>query len=481
MRKKRIQFLGLFLSLALLLGLFSTSAFAAEAKASSNNLITNPGFEDGFENWIYTAGTTLDTAVSHSGEQSAKLTLAAGETQKTPSIAKTGIPVKTGDSYELRFWYKAVASESNSGTFRILFSAGSDAFEVPFTATGEWTLFRTKLTVEKTGSTSVLVIGLDNFIGSVYIDDIFLSDGNVVENFSFEDGLKNWDVVNPGGMQIAATSMQAQEGASSLLIGGKQTTFNSYVKQAVPIAGAGYYRLRGNAKAAYNFTGSGVVMKLEALDGAGKVVASAQTQSGTGIVTDWGRLECRLLVPDGAVKLNIKIGSLNSDCVFLADNIQLLRIGDVPSDNLLTNNSFESDLAGWNNYGNAYAFSTTSQFHSGTKAMSMSYFANEGLNKYIAQTYDVVIRGKVNFSVWIKTDANLTGAGAALFIDAVDANGNVLKTVTSQTVSNTNGQWQQVSVSMDMPAGTKQVTTKIAGIYCTGVFYADDAVLTYVN
>ena len=108
----------------------------------------------------------------------------------------------------------------------------------------------------------------------------------------------------------------------------------------------------------------------------------------------------------------------------------------------------------------------------------MGYFASEAFNSYLSQ--DITSGcGTYDFSAYIKTETNLIGTGAFLLLEAKDANGRILASAASPAISNSNGAWAFASARLNAPAGTKTVTAKIGGLYCTGGFYVDDASLQY--
>jgi endo-1,4-beta-xylanase len=83
------------------------------------NLVMNPGFENGFNNWFTqvsstppTAGViTLETSDFQSGTQSAKITVTTpGPDAYSIQIVSDNFSVTSGSGYQLKFWAKAGAS-----------------------------------------------------------------------------------------------------------------------------------------------------------------------------------------------------------------------------------------------------------------------------------------------------------------------------------------------------------------------------------
>lgn len=168
----------------------------------------------------------------------------------------------------------------------------------------------------------------------------------------------------------------------------------------------------------------------------------------------------------------------------LFDNFSIVRVADLPPKpplEQLTNLGFENGISGWTQQQGTSSSSilvATSQSYSGTKSLFMGYFSSEPLNNYVSQDSSAGA-GQYAFSAHIKTEGALNGVGAFLLLEAKDASGKILASAASPAISNSNGAWVVASTTLSAPAGTKTVTAKIGGLYCTGGFYVDDASLQY--
>ncbi|HYM95070.1 MAG TPA: endo-1,4-beta-xylanase, partial [Chitinophagaceae bacterium] len=89
------------------------------AATSGSNLVANPDFENGFNNWFTqvsstapTSGTiSLETAGVQSGIQAAKIqVITPGPNAYSIQIVSDNFAVSTGSNYQLKFWAKAAAS-----------------------------------------------------------------------------------------------------------------------------------------------------------------------------------------------------------------------------------------------------------------------------------------------------------------------------------------------------------------------------------
>lgn len=294
----------------------------------------------------------------------------------------------------------------------------------------------------------------------------FAAGTNLVQNPGFESGLTGWTKGAGTNSVIQTVNSDVYAGTNSLYVGGFATDGSTYsVSQAVSITQPGVYEF----SAYVNFKAAGTATSVSA------AIGSNTCTPVTTVGNQWVKVSKTVTVTQtGSQTVRF---SLNGSGFFLLDNVSLVRTGDIPG--LLTNEGFENNLIGWNSRGSNCALSTTAQVHSGAKAIYMGYFANEALVNYIDQDYTKATTGTFTFSAYIKTDANLKGIGAALFIDAKDSTGRVLASATSSAVSNTNGAWQKVTVELFAPATTTTVTVKIGGVYCLGSFYVDDAKLEF--
>ena len=108
----------------------------------------------------------------------------------------------------------------------------------------------------------------------------------------------------------------------------------------------------------------------------------------------------------------------------------------------------------------------------------MGYFSSEPLNNYVSQDSSAGA-GQYAFSAHIKTEGALNGVGAFLLLEAKDASGKNPCVCCKPGYLQLQRRLVVASTTLSAPAGTKTVTAKIGGLYCTGGFYVDDASLQY--
>ncbi|MFC7348774.1 carbohydrate binding domain-containing protein [Chryseobacterium zhengzhouense] len=111
---------------------------AVAASANAQNLITNPGFENGLTSWTATnpgSGTayylpTLTTTAPHSGTNSVEYTAPTATTG-----FEQNIPVTAGATYTISFWYKASGDNTDARIWaNYLDSAGAAVYQNTNTA-----------------------------------------------------------------------------------------------------------------------------------------------------------------------------------------------------------------------------------------------------------------------------------------------------------------------------------------------------------
>ncbi len=166
----------------------------------SQNLITNPGFEDGFNNWSWQnkQGDTHqeDCTVSYSGSCSEKVSVAsAGNFWETQVFQVLRLDQNT--DYKLRFKLKASTSAS--------FSLEAVQNHTPFnnlglwkyqlTASTDWQEYEFYFSGLATDQDARLTFYLGESAADYWFDDIELIPDNFnrLKNPSFENGTTSWD------------------------------------------------------------------------------------------------------------------------------------------------------------------------------------------------------------------------------------------------------------------------------------------------
>ncbi|MHB1459357.1 MAG: hypothetical protein ACYC0V_20800, partial [Armatimonadota bacterium] len=207
---------------------------------STANMVLNPGFESSLTSWTRLTGgnwtlvPTIDTATKRSGANSLKIvgsgTGYGGEVQ--------GIAVEPGKTnYAMAGWIKTSGLSSGwVGMINVDFYSSSYGYLGSESAgsvsgTADWTYVRKNFDVPaNTAYMSVYcallrVSGTSSNTGTVWIDDLNVWTGDILQNTGFESSLTSWTRVTGGNYTLVPTIDTATKhsGANSLKIVGSGT------------------------------------------------------------------------------------------------------------------------------------------------------------------------------------------------------------------------------------------------------------------
>lgn len=149
----------------------------------------------------------------------------------------------------------------------------------------------------------------------------------------------------------------------------------------------------------------------------------------------------------------------------------------ITNDNRLVNGTFETDLSGWNVYGNTSGISqSTTVARSGTKSLSLNSDGTVWAGAYYTVPSGAVLGDQNIFRIWVKGDSTSVG----LSIQAVikDETSGVLTSSLPVILSDTI--WKEVIVTSKMQ-NTGQLTLHVQGLDLTAGshVFIDDGTLTY--
>ena len=457
------KWVAVILSCCLCLGIWSAAAFAAGTGEfdPAGNLLPNPGMEEGGSDqneWLCDDNTFSlnlttgnDTFAPHSGDS------CMGYLQYNsdkPTLIYQEVEIPVSGIYEFSGYFATIAELV---TIRIGDST------VSFSNNGRvWD--KKNVLFEASAGESVLIeiTSLDPTQVGFWMDDVCLT---LCEGTSLE-GV--WDEWNMEGDIVQDPEIAMQGEYCAYVSGGNSLNLMG------PSLESGEYILTFSVRT-LDENSIPCVFRVHSLT-SGEVYETEPME----LANQWKSVTIRMQDP-GEVAFAIE--NFDAPDVFI-DNISLVRFDDFwpnpdpQPQELLANRGFESGLSGWMHQGASLALTTTSQAHSGSQSVFMGYFASEAFNSYLSQ--DITSGcGTYDFSAYIKTETNLIGTGAFLLLEAKDANGRILASAASPAISNSNGAWAFASARLNAPAGTKTVTAKIGGLYCSGGFYVDDASLQY--
>lgn len=198
------------------------------------NLITNPGFESGNANWIFTSGAGTATNRPHSGSSLAYLD--AGTSHKLSQ----NITISSSGSYSLSGWLSAA---DTGGVFGVKVNGSvRDSVYIPNNTTYNQQVMR-NISLNAGDSVEIYVTGATS--QWVNIDDLSLEkqQSTLIMNPGFESGTANWTFT--GGAGTATNNPHTGSGFAYLDAG----TANK-VSQTITIGTDGTFTLSGWVAAA---------------------------------------------------------------------------------------------------------------------------------------------------------------------------------------------------------------------------------------
>jgi len=152
---------------------------------NAENLVKNPGFENGMGNWLVWPSNIvlfeIDKSVFRSGSASLKIAPAA---PTDDGCLYQYIPMKEGKTYEIKFWLKTVDYKASPGggiSFKFAFnregggnaSAGTQVknfSDIP--TVGEWKEFTFTVTPAEGTALCQFILVASKMSGTVWIDDL---------------------------------------------------------------------------------------------------------------------------------------------------------------------------------------------------------------------------------------------------------------------------------------------------------------------
>lgn len=185
------------------------------------NLITNPGFEDGIEPYGTTTYLQLATDDKHSGSYAAKN---VGRPSATTGFYTQNVSVKGGRRYLLSGWFKAV---SGSEKYEIYPGSTSDLNrpnrnnEYVAASTSEWQQVILTVDTYKNTKISPTILSWDT-TADYYIDDLYVGELKPVFNYKGENEITaaqtgessiklNGEIVNQFGTKNGVESAEIKE------------------------------------------------------------------------------------------------------------------------------------------------------------------------------------------------------------------------------------------------------------------------------
>ena len=316
--------------------------FDAQLGGTGTNLLSNGGFENGFQNWD-SGGSVSTTDQSHTGSTATDV----GEN----SFVVQSIAIQPSQNFILSGFYTATASiEKLYAGVTFFDTNGNEVGDVflLLPPSSSYSPFELELSSPANASVAAIYI-LTAGGGSATVDDLALVSGgnggsppdedNLFPNGDFENDFSSWDA--SGGTSIVSDANTGQKAAS--VGAGSFVVFNSSTTPGEVLRFSGFYKSSGgssSAEAGFSFRdSSGTSISDEYL-----------TISGSG---SYQTFEVVAEVPSNAAEVSVWVLGVSGSPI-LVDTLSLAVGGSPPPepDDLLTNGGFESgDFSGWDTGG----------------------------------------------------------------------------------------------------------------------------------
>lgn len=327
-------------------------AFDAQLGGTPTNLLSNAGFESGFQNWD-SGGNVSTTTQSRSGTTAMEV----GES----SFLVQSIAAEASQNFTLSGFYTATASiEKLYAGVTFFDSNGSEVGDVfvllPSSAT--YSPFELELSSPANASIAAIYV-LTSGGGSATVDDMrFVSGGNggnppsgdnLFPNGDFEEDFSSWDA--SGGTSIVPDANTGQKAAS--IGAGSFVVFNSPATPGEVLEFSGFYKSGGSgstAEAGFSFR-----------DSSGNSISDEYvTVSAAG---SYQSFDVFAEVPANAAEMSVWVLGVSGDPI-VVDTLTLTNGETTPPgpNDLLTNGGFESgDFSGWDTGGSNVTISSSSR------------------------------------------------------------------------------------------------------------------------
>lgn len=241
-----------------------------------DNLLANPGFEDGLESWeLLNGAIEATTEDAHCGAQSIKITPAGGNPWDQ-QIAASPVQLAFGGQYEIRLWAKGAAE---GAIMRVSISKydgnGADYFYgSDVTLTTEWAEYTWNFEVTNDLPEHSLVLDMGAGAQAFYVDDVSLKEYvepvNILEDGGFENGIysagapnesASWELLN-GTVEITTNPDEVFSGSQALKVtgAGGNPWDTQLAADKVPLVFEGRYGVKLMARS----TAPGAVMRISA-------------------------------------------------------------------------------------------------------------------------------------------------------------------------------------------------------------------------
>lgn len=145
---------------------------------NAQNLVTNPGFENGTTGW-YGSGLTISGVNTHSGSACGTVTVAAYGTACGQDVSGK---LQVGQTYTWSAWLRASVASTIFMNVALAGPGGSSSASIPKSISTTWTLYSTTFSASFSGAltSSIVSIQAERFALTVFLDDVSITNSSPV-------------------------------------------------------------------------------------------------------------------------------------------------------------------------------------------------------------------------------------------------------------------------------------------------------------
>jgi len=496
---------------------FFLFALLINSEVFANNLLGNPGFENGLNTWTIGGPNWQDeTSVVYAGSHSAKNTIgtipgndyfaslsqevsiSAGQevfataqvktniNPASPSVAGIKIEFLNGSGIVIGAYQDEIGGVENWRQLYVRGTAPVNTVEV-----------RYLVFVYAAQGDTVSIGGLTYFDEAVLSTDYIQPPTSGLENLGFENGLHGWTQVGPNWTTETQVVYEGNYSARNTIGTIPGNDYFASISQTIDCSEDDYFYATLQVKTDINPLSSAVAgVIVEFLDGNGIPIAGLQVQDQIGGSTEWRQLyvSARSTAGVAQVRLTPFVWADEQDSLAIGghvyfDNAVLTTNYIEPPDIFsLLNPKFENGLHDWNLMGPNWE-SQNSEVYSGDIAAknTIGVIPNNDYFASISQTKNLSAGQKVRAGAKVKTDFHPDSSSAAgIVLEFIDSSEQlVVRRVEHDFSENRDAtEWYQVFLEETAPPLADQVKFSIY-VFANeldpwaigGLAYFDDAAL----
>lgn len=396
---------------------------------SLQQVLQNPGFEQGLNGWIVGSNdagmSQASTAASRVGNLGLRVTDAS--TSIGSWLYSPKFPAYSGVAYQLKFWARIV-SGSGIGVYLVFYDANQQAIppssafirSIP-TSTTQWTPFT--LDAVAPPNTAYVAIQVHSYNGNTVVadfDSFSLSHAPVNFSSGFEDGLGGWIVGDADGGMSQSAADAARTGNLGLKVTDASTSAGSWLYSP---------RFKVVAGAAYEVdfwsrivSGSGIGVYLIFYDANNELIPPgsaflAMIPQGT---AQWTPFNLCAVAPPGSAYAAVQVHSFSGNTV-------VAHFDDFTFSQYIPGfaSGFENGLQDWilgaDDGGMSQA--VTSAARTGNLGLRVTDISTQTGSSLFSPAFPILEERAYELEFWARS---VGGSGMGVYLRYLDANGNFL-------------------------------------------------------